>query len=312
MSALAWVGVGVLIIGSLLGFWILAIRGQITWAPPNGDSRALTLHVRVSGKAGPAVVLLHGLAGSGRYFGAHFDDLSDRYRVIVPDLLGFGQSPRPPDARYDVNDHIKALVQTLDELGIKGHSVIVGHSTGCVLALALAQQRPERVSSVVAFCPPFYEDTESATERIGAISQVVKMFALDTPLARAACRWMCNNREAAGAIAPMLRPDLPAPIARDGVQHSWASYSGTLKHVVLQGHASVWIPQLEVPVRMIAGELDPVTDLALLSRLAESNPAVSLEIWPGDHDLPLRTPDKCVQALERALVDSALSAPGHG
>ncbi len=285
-----------ILVGALTG-WVLWSRRGVRWSMPSGEERVLALSVRVVGGSGPAVVLLHGLAGSGRYFGARFDALGQGGRLLVPDLLGFGRSPRPAGAQYSVEEHVGAVAEVIEALAPGGPALIAGHSTGCVVALGLAVMRPELVSGVVAFCPPVYRDAAHAKARIGAIGKRVEMFALETPMARATCRWMCEHREAAGVLAQLLRPDLPAPIARDGVQHTWASYSGTLKRVVLQGHASAWLSEISVPVRLIAGDRDPVTDLELLRSLAASNPLIQLEIWPGDHDQPLRDPDRCVAAL---------------
>ena len=296
-----WVagGLGIALVLSVA--WIIRLRGAITWSPPAGTQRALALHTRVVGERGPSVVLLHGLAGSGIYFGAHFDTLGEGGRLIVPDLLGFGRSPRPEGALYTIDEHVEALAETLLELGLDRPALIAGHSTGCLVALGLATQRPELVSGVVAFCPPIYRDVQHATARIGGISKMVEMFALETPTAKATCQWMCEHRAVAGKLATLLRPDLPAPIARDGVQHTWASYSGTLKRVVLRGDAATWIPTIGARVALIAGDRDPVTDLGLLGELAEANPRVTLEVWPGDHDLPLRDPDRCVEALKAQM-----------
>ncbi|MDQ3570525.1 MAG: alpha/beta hydrolase [Actinomycetota bacterium] len=59
-----------------------------------------SLYVRRWGR-GPEVVFLHGLGASSRYWQALAQD-SSGYAATAPDLLGFGRSPSPPDAPYDV------------------------------------------------------------------------------------------------------------------------------------------------------------------------------------------------------------------
>jgi pimeloyl-ACP methyl ester carboxylesterase len=44
---------------------------------------------------GPPVVLVHGLAGSWRYWRRGLDELTERHALYIPDLLGFGRSPKP-------------------------------------------------------------------------------------------------------------------------------------------------------------------------------------------------------------------------
>ena len=52
------------------------------------------LRTRVVGTDAPATVLLHGIVGCGDYLGACYDTLADGRRLVVPDLLGFGDSYR--------------------------------------------------------------------------------------------------------------------------------------------------------------------------------------------------------------------------
>ena len=114
---------------------------------------------------------------------------------------------------------------------------------------------------------------------------------------------MCNHRRLAGWVAPILRPDLPGPIARDGVQHTWRSYSRTLQRVVIGSASARAIRKLVVPVHLVVGTRDGVPDRTLLEELARRYDHVSLDHWRGGHDLPLTDPARCV-ALVRAAVQT--------
>lgn len=95
-------------------------------------------------------------------------------------------------------------------------------------------------------------------------------------------------------------PGLPAVIRRDGVQHNWASYSQSFRHVLASAEGSRWLANVHVPVELVAGTEDPVTDLAYLERLAEELPHVTLTIRDGaDHDLPLTDPSAAVGIITR-------------
>lgn len=74
--------------------------------------------------------------------------LSEEFRVIAPDMVGFGYTARPADAVYDLYYWVKHALDLLDALGIdRVH--IVGNSFGGALSLALAIRAPERVERLV-------------------------------------------------------------------------------------------------------------------------------------------------------------------
>lgn len=256
-----------------------------------------TLYARTGG-SGPPVVLLHGLIGSSRYWGATYDRLADDHQLVVPDLLGFGRSPKPASG-YATDDHVAALVAVLDEVGATAPAVLGAHSAGSVIALRLALLHPERVRSVVAFGPPVYADPISARAHLAAMGPMAKLFALPGPIAAAACGWVCAHRPLAAKLAVLTHPHLPAEVAADSVEHTWASYTGTLTDVVLAAEASSWLSDIAVPVMFVAGDADRVVDRAHLEHVAAQTP-VRYEIWTGDHHLPLRRSADCAALLAAA------------
>ncbi len=101
--------------------------------------------------SGPPVVLIHG-SGPGVSAWANWrltlPTLAESFRVIAPDVLGFGYTDRPPNARYDLGAWTDHLVGFLDALGLERVS-LVGNSFGGALALSLATRHPERVDKLV-------------------------------------------------------------------------------------------------------------------------------------------------------------------
>jgi len=286
----------------------VAHGSSVTWAPATGTVQPGTLAVRTLGNIGQPVVLLHGLAASGQFWGAEYDHLADHARLIVPDLLGFGRSPRPASG-YGPNDHADAVAATLHAIGIHDEpAVIVGHSVGALVALRLAARHPTLVSSVVGFGPPIYRDYSDARRRLNHLGPLCRLFGLDTRWAELACHVLCQrHRRAAGRLASLLRPDLPPQLTRDAVEHSWESFSETLTRVVLTAEATDWLAEIDVPVRVISGNNDPVTDIDYLEELSRHNPRLHLDIWPdAAHDLPIVNPARCRTEIEAVLtVDHA-------
>ncbi|WP_308310648.1 alpha/beta fold hydrolase [Streptomyces sp. GbtcB6] len=108
---------------------------------------------------GPVLVMLHGggpgASGVGNYH-QNLAALARHFRVVLPDQPGFGGSYRPTDedlAERSITEiTVDALFQALDSLGIEGFHLL-GNSLGGAAAIAMAQQRPERVARLVLMAP---------------------------------------------------------------------------------------------------------------------------------------------------------------
>ena len=251
-------------------------------------------------------MLLHGLVGSSSYWGAAYDVLAESHRLVVPDLLGFGRSPRPEHG-YTPDDHVGALVRCLDDLDVYEPAVIVGHSLGVLIAVQLAATHPDRVSAIVGFGPPLYPDRATALRHVGATSPMGRLFVLPGRTAELACRWVCDHREVAARLATLTHPGLPRPIAADSVQHTWASYSETLDQVILSTSVNESLPRAECSMRFVAGDRDRVVDLPYLRGLHSPSAQVELDEWRGGHDLALSHAPECVELIGRVAVGATVT-----
>ena len=113
------------------------------------EANGLTFHVVDRGK-GETVLLLHGFPDSSYLWRHQIPILLDAgYRVLAPDLRGFGESDRPPDPEaYAVPIVLGDLTALLDTLGIE-RAHVVGHDWGATFAWLLATMAPERVGKLV-------------------------------------------------------------------------------------------------------------------------------------------------------------------
>ena len=119
------------------------------WPPRHLDPKA-TRH---------AVLLLHGIPGSGAAWRPVAAHLSGDFNVVVPDLLGFGGSARPAALRaLHAAGQAAAIGQLLDELGT-GPVVVVGHDFGGPVALTLLSQRPDQVRGLGLLAANTFTDT---------------------------------------------------------------------------------------------------------------------------------------------------------
>ena len=114
----------------------------------------ISLNVAEHG-AGVPVILLHGWPDSGYLWRHQVPYLVDHgFRVVVPDLRGFGQSERPAGvAAYSLPTIIADVAGILDELGIQTAHV-VGHDWGAAVAWFTAMLIPDRVRRLVVLSVP--------------------------------------------------------------------------------------------------------------------------------------------------------------
>ncbi|NYZ62025.1 alpha/beta hydrolase [Luteimonas sp. SJ-16] len=118
--------------------------------PTNG----IELNVHEAG-TGPVVVLLHGFPGLAYTWRHQIPALvAAGYRVVVPDLRGYGASDMPPDVEdYDIAELTGDLVGLLDRVGAR-EAVFVGHDFGGLLAWQMALLHRDRVAGVISMNTP--------------------------------------------------------------------------------------------------------------------------------------------------------------
>lgn len=98
---------------------------------------------------GKVLVLLHGVPTSGWLYRNFIDTLATKYRVIVPDMLGYGSSDSPKDYTiYSEANHAKRLIELMDFLEISTWSQVV-HDAGGLWTWELIKKEPSRIESLV-------------------------------------------------------------------------------------------------------------------------------------------------------------------
>ena len=113
----------------------------------------IELHIRKQGSGDP-ILMLHGFPDHGGSWRELADLLAPQYRLIMPDLRGYGLSSRPEMvADYRMDLLVGDLIGLLDVLGLD-QVYLCGHDWGGVLAYELARQMPERIAGLVALNAP--------------------------------------------------------------------------------------------------------------------------------------------------------------
>jgi 3-oxoadipate enol-lactonase len=126
---------------------------------PGGTRFAMRGNTRVAYDPGsqtdvdaPTVVMLHALLADRATFASQRDALSERYRVILPDARGHGASATLANQWYSVGELAQDVTAILAAEGVV-NAHLVGHELGGATALAIAQQAPDRVASLVLIEP---------------------------------------------------------------------------------------------------------------------------------------------------------------
>ena len=277
--------------------------------PPAGgfiDIDGVDLHYVERGE-GPPVVLLHGNTVTHADFLASglLDRLARNHRVIAFDRPGFGHSSRPRDRLWTPTAQADLLRAALERLGIE-RPVVVGHSIGAMVAVAMALNHPQNVRSLVLvggyFYPSFRVDAfMTAPVALPVLGDVMR-YTVTALSGRLMLKKMVQ-----GMFAPRELPDNFFPII---------SREMMLRPVQLRANAedaAFMVPaanamskrygELVLPVTLIAGEDDLVVDpQAHTVRLHDELLQSELFIVPGvGHMAHYAALDRVVNAIDTPL-----------
>jgi epoxide hydrolase 4 len=288
-------------------FFVRAL-GSPAWREPSDDEEVP--------RADDLVLLLHGWPQDGSCWGAVATRLVGAgYRVVCPDLKGFGRSDAPHFG-YDaatLADEISRLIRNLHAR----KAVLVGHDWGGAIALATAFRHPGRVRALVTASAPFRQIDLTAAWHIPLLNLPV----LPEVAFRLAGRRLTRAavRHAAQVQTPF--PDEVLDRYADAISNrtAWLGYYRTLSRravfdwgVRRVRNRAAFLPdaegphRLRVPAAVVWGERDPVTPVHLAGRVAHDLDA-RLVVVPGvGHFVHEEAPE----AFTAAILDLAGEGPG--
>jgi pimeloyl-ACP methyl ester carboxylesterase len=121
----------------------------------------------VEAGSGSPLILVHDYLASGVVWDDVLPRLAERFRVIAPDLPGFGESEKPPPGRYryDFEAFSESLVDLIAAVGL-GRVSLCGHALGGAIALTLAATHGDLVDKLVLVNPLVYPPRPDTLTRI--------------------------------------------------------------------------------------------------------------------------------------------------
>lgn len=255
---------------------------------PYAELPGVRLHYEEAG-AGPPLVLLHGIGASRQDWEFQVPAFSRHYRVITPDLRGFGQSER--SGNYGVGTFAGDIWALLELLQVERFNLI-GHSMGGAVALQMAVDRPERIERLIAAdtLPSFRTNTFG--KRILFAYRYLMMGVLGPQLL---------SRAVAGKLFPgPYQQALRDRATAGGMANDRGVYLETLKQL-LGWSVLERLDRLTMPVLVLAAEHDyfPVQDAEVFAKALHD---ARLKIFAGmHHAVPLEAPQAFNTAVLRFL-----------
>ncbi len=312
----AWAGAAV-VGAALTAAWVQRRAQRAEQAhPAEGrllDIDGVRLHVVERGQ-GPAVVLIHGNAVTHRDFVASglVDRLAPAHRVVLFDRPGFGHSSRPRDRLWTPTAQATLLREALRQLGVE-RAVVVGHSLGAMVALALALDHPEVVDGLVLLGGYHYPSARIDALLTAPVALPVVGDVLRYTVTALAARLLLGRAvekmfapcEAPAHFLPLLsREMLVRPVQLRANAEDAAFMIGQAKASSGRHH------ELRMPVAVFAGADDRVVDPAAHSgRLHRALAGSSLTLVPGaGHMVHHAAPDAIVRAIEGLASSGAAAA----
>lgn len=261
---------------------------------PERELRGVKLAWEEAGDGQP-VVLLHPFPLNRTVWSSQRNFLSKKYRIITPDLRGFGDSGLDGEisAMETFADDVAAL---MDDLRI-GRFILGGLSLGGYIALAFYKRYPERVRGLILANTKALPDDDMA--RRGR-SEMAKL----------------AIREGAGAVGKAmltklfgettfrLKPHVPIDTWRKMEKNSPRGLAAALRGMALRPDSTDLLPKITCPVLVIAGDEDKLVPASVAKKMADALYDVNYEVIEGAAHLSnLEQPEEFNRLMKDFLED---------
>jgi pimeloyl-ACP methyl ester carboxylesterase len=227
------------------------------------------------GHGSNVAVLLHGLGSSNDMWPRLIGRLApEHWRIIAPDLLGFGESPRPQWNKYSTHEHARMVIALLRRKRIKGQVTLVGHSMGCLVAAHIAAIKPRLVKQLVLYEPPLLGEIPEFpmhTKRSARYKTLFEYIASNPKVVQ------LNNKTMWRVARKIYGMHLS--------QERWLSFEMSLRNTILSQKAYNQLKAIKVPTDIVYGRLDLVVIRRGVEDMFKHNTNVKLHLVTDGHSL---------------------------
>jgi pimeloyl-ACP methyl ester carboxylesterase len=263
------------------------------------NARGVRMRVLEAG-SGPPLLLVHGFLVSHHSFDDIIDTLATRFRVIAPDLPGFGESEKPSPTRYPygIEGFAESMADLIAAFGV-GRVSVVGHAMGAAVALTLAAEHPELVTRLVvedALCYPFPLSLRARLPLLPIVGGTIFKQIYGRGTFRAYFR------------EEVFRPGATLPLER--IDRHYAFFNGPSAresaHAVLRAILDTRpivarITRITTPTLVVWGREDRIFPAQSAQRLARGLVSAKLEIMDAAHSPHEERPTEFVELITQFL-----------
>ncbi len=269
--------------------------------PVTHDVAARGARIRfVEAGSGPPLVLVHDYLASRVTWDDVLPRLAANFRVIVPDLPGFGESEKPPPSRYryGFDGFSESLVDLLAALGL-GRVSICGHAMGGAVALTLAAGHAHVVDRLVLVNPLVYPPRPDALSRIVGIP-VLGPLVFKQLYGRSLFRSRFATSGTSSPRVDHLFEMFDAPAAREAAYATMCSMLDTRP-------LTASVPRVTAPTLVAWGRSNRTSPVDQGRRLARELGGARFEVF----DCGMSPPEECPAAFANAVTAFLASRPSR-
>jgi len=253
--------------------------------------------------SGPPLVLVHDYLASRMAWDDVLPRLAERFRVIVPDLPGFGESEKPPPGRYryDFDGFSESLVDLLAAIGVARAS-LCGHAMGGAVVLKLAATHPHLVEKLVLVNPLVYPPRPDALSRIAGVP-VLGPLVFKQLYGRSLFR--SRFRGAASRHVDRLFEIFDVPAAREAAYATMVSMLDTRP-------LTASVPRVSAPSLVVWGRGNKASPPEQGRRLARELGGARFEVFDCGHSPAEECPEAFAASVTAFLAGGEPARPGAG
>jgi 3-oxoadipate enol-lactonase len=258
------------------------------------DISSVRLYTTDQGQGMP-VLLVHGFPLDHSMWDAQLEPLAEQWRVIAPDLRGFGHSPAA-SGTVTMEQMADDLAQLLDTLGISEPVVLVGLSMGGYVAFQFWRKYPQRLRALVLCDTRAIADSPEAAQGRHTLAEK-------------------TEKEGTAPVAAAMMPKLFAPHsletakeATEAVRQSIlnnqpAGVAAALRGMAARPDMTASLPAIAVPTLVIVGQEDAISTVDEMRGIAKAIGGAEFVVIPhSGHMTPVESPAEFNEAIEQFLT----------
>ncbi len=260
---------------------------------PTVTINGITFEVLDQGQ-GPVVLFIHGFPLNHAMWRPQIEALGEDYRIIAPDLRGFGGSSYTAGT-VTMRQFADDLLGVLDQLWITDPITLCGLSMGGYIAFQFVENYPERLNGLILCDTKASPDSEDAAKNRHKLAESVlkkgaEVVAQTMPEKLFAKETLKNRTEIVDECKQMMLAAHPEGIA------------AALRGMAERPDMSTLLPKINLPTLVIVGEEDQITTLEEMSQMAGIiSKSTFLKVPNAGHMAPLEQPEPVNQSIKTFL-----------